>query len=217
MTGQAALFLSVYGTRLNRDDLHRLLKAAADRAGLTNVHPHRLRHTAAIMFLRNGGDALNLQRMLGHSDVPMTRRYVALVGSDLVAKHRACSPGDRFLSAAAKAGGRKRLRQRRGREAGQRGRAAGVAALPACLAMANARALSPTGRQEAGRAAAKRGSGWWLPTAQRREDADGSGGMQGVRDGGEHGGYLVPGVRVSCSGQGREYRGGASSRGSGGR
>jgi site-specific recombinase XerD len=107
---QVALFLSVYSTRLNRDDLHRLLKAAARRAGLTNVHPHRLRHTAAIVFLRNGGDASDLQQMLGHSDLALTRRHVALVGSDLEAKHRQASPGDRFLAAAATGGGRKRLR-----------------------------------------------------------------------------------------------------------
>jgi site-specific recombinase XerD len=62
------------------------------------------------MFLRNGGDASSLQKLLGHSDLSMTRRYCELSQADAVAKHRQCSPGDRFLGAVRTAGGRKRLR-----------------------------------------------------------------------------------------------------------
>ena len=51
------------------------------------------------MYLRSGGDAFTLQKLLGHSDLAMTRRYCELSQVDALEKHRLCSPGDRFLSA----------------------------------------------------------------------------------------------------------------------
>ncbi|MBV7335531.1 tyrosine-type recombinase/integrase [Chloroflexi bacterium TSY] len=42
---------------MDRNNIKRLLKTAARRAGIqSNVHPHKLRHTFAIEFLRNGGN-----------------------------------------------------------------------------------------------------------------------------------------------------------------
>lgn len=110
--GQGGLFVTCYGDALNRHELHRILAAAGKRADLTGVRcsPHTFRHTCAVMYLRNGGDAFTLQKLLGHSDLAMTRRYCELSQADALAKHRQCSPGDRFLPAVKLAGGRKRLR-----------------------------------------------------------------------------------------------------------
>jgi site-specific recombinase XerD len=112
LPGQGALFVSCYGEALSRHGLHRLLSECGKRAGLTGVRcsPHTFRHTFAVMYLRNGGDAFTLQKLLGHSDLAMTRRYCELSQADAIAKHRQASPGDRFLSQVQKAGGRKRLR-----------------------------------------------------------------------------------------------------------
>jgi hypothetical protein len=68
----------------------------ATRAGVHGVHPHRLRHTAAVTFLRAGGDAFALQRILGHSTLAMTRNYVALTDTDIKAAHLRASPADRL-------------------------------------------------------------------------------------------------------------------------
>ena len=110
--GQGALFVTCYGDPTNRHEAHRLLAAAGRKAGLTGVRcsPHTFRHTFAVMYLRNGGDAFTLQKLLGHSDLAMTRRYCELSQADAIAKHRQASPGDRFLGAVRMAGGRRRLK-----------------------------------------------------------------------------------------------------------
>ena len=110
--GQTALFLTCYGDRLDRYRVQKLVRACGAKAGITGVRcsPHTFRHTCAVMFLRNGGDAFSLQKLLGHSSLDMTRRYAELAQADVVAKHRAASPGDRCLAAVQKGGGRKRLR-----------------------------------------------------------------------------------------------------------
>lgn len=56
------------------------------------VTPYSLRHTAAIMSLRNGGSAFFVQKQLGHKTLTMTRRYVHLVEADLHREHTICSP-----------------------------------------------------------------------------------------------------------------------------
>jgi len=110
--GQGALFVTCYGDPLNRHEAYRLLSECGKRVGVSGVRcsPHTFRHTFAVMYLRNGGDAFTLQKLLGHSDLAMTRRYCELSQTDAVAKHRQCSPGDRFLGAIKGAGGRRRLR-----------------------------------------------------------------------------------------------------------
>ncbi len=47
--------------------------------------------TFAAGYIRNGGDAFRLQRVLGHSTLEMTRRYVNLQTADLQAVHQRLS------------------------------------------------------------------------------------------------------------------------------
>jgi site-specific recombinase XerD len=65
------------------------------RAGLKNVRcsPHTFRHTAATMCLDNGAGEFEVQAMLGHSTLTMTRRYVASLNSEKAAEaHKRFSP-----------------------------------------------------------------------------------------------------------------------------
>jgi site-specific recombinase XerD len=49
-----------------------VVRIAAQNAGITKrVYPHLLRHSYATQWLRNGGNVISLQRVLGHSDLSM--------------------------------------------------------------------------------------------------------------------------------------------------
>jgi site-specific recombinase XerD len=51
-----------------------------------------LRHAFALGFLRNEGNIFALQRIMGHSSLEMTRRYLALTDQDLKEAHAKASP-----------------------------------------------------------------------------------------------------------------------------
>lgn len=71
------------GKHLRRDSIKHLFARLGKRAGVDNFHPHRMRHTFAVNFLRNGGNVMTLQMLLGHTDLSMSRRYVALAEQDI--------------------------------------------------------------------------------------------------------------------------------------
>ncbi len=53
------------------------------RRGVAKSGVHRLRHTFAKNFIVNGGGSLQLQQILGHSTLEMTKKYVRLYATDL--------------------------------------------------------------------------------------------------------------------------------------
>jgi integrase len=61
------------------------------------ISPYDLRHAFALNFLRNGGNVFALQRIMGHSDLSMTRRYIALTEGDIQGQHETASPINGFL------------------------------------------------------------------------------------------------------------------------
>ena len=85
------VFCTQDGTPLTRHTWNDRLEAYSKRLGV-KVRPYDLRHAFALQFLRNGGNALALQRTLGHVDLSMTKRYVALTQQDLREQHALASP-----------------------------------------------------------------------------------------------------------------------------
>lgn len=85
------------GRRLRRAGLRQVLRRLAERSGVEHCHPHTFRRTFALWSLRAGMDIYSLQRLMGHSDLTMLRRYLALVESDLQNAHRKHGPVDSNL------------------------------------------------------------------------------------------------------------------------
>lgn len=76
------LFASNQNTALDRNNVRAKLVRIGKQAGVTNVHPHRFRHTMAVQFLRNGGNLLMLQELLGHQKLEMVKHYAKLAELD---------------------------------------------------------------------------------------------------------------------------------------
>ena len=89
-----SLWLTDKGVTLKDSSVETLFIKLAKKTGI-KVHPHLLRHTFATMWLKNGGDSLMLQRLLGHTTLMMTNRYCQAVGCyDAVEAHKRHSPVD---------------------------------------------------------------------------------------------------------------------------
>jgi integrase/recombinase XerD len=75
-------------------------EAYARKAGIEGVRvsPHTLRHTFAVLYIRNGGDSFSLQEILGHSTPEMTPRYVHLALRDVAEQHKKFSPMERLFA-----------------------------------------------------------------------------------------------------------------------
>jgi site-specific recombinase XerD len=96
------LFINRRSDPLDAVGIKILTKRLGQKANV-KVHPHKLRHTFAISYLRAGGDVFSLQYLLGHTTLQMTQRYLqSLNADDAIAAHKRFSPLDNMsLSASA--------------------------------------------------------------------------------------------------------------------
>jgi len=93
---QDKVFLTSDGRPLTPNALKLMFTRLKQRSSIPRLHAHLLRHTFATYYLRNGGDLLSLQKILGHTSLEMVRVYSHLAESDIRAKHRQFSPMDRL-------------------------------------------------------------------------------------------------------------------------
>jgi site-specific recombinase XerD len=106
------VFLTSEGKPLSENSLKLFFTRLKVKTGIKRLHAHLLRHTFATYYLRNGGDLLSLQKILGHTSLEMVRVYSHLAETDVKAKHRRYSPMDRLQL---KGPGRNISKQRVGR------------------------------------------------------------------------------------------------------
>ena len=90
------LFATNTGTAIERNNLRKTLQRIGERAGVLDVTVHRFRHTFAVNFLRNGGNVLELQEMLGHERMDTVRIYAKLAEVDLAAAQQRSSVADNW-------------------------------------------------------------------------------------------------------------------------
>lgn len=59
---------------------------------------HLFRHTFAKQWILAGGDMFRLQKILGHSDLTVTKEYVAMFGQDLQMDFERFNPLDNMAN-----------------------------------------------------------------------------------------------------------------------
>ena len=71
-----AVFLNKGGTRLTERSMARLLKAWAEKTGISvSIYPHAVRHSFATHMLDAGADLRGVQEILGHESLSTTQKY----------------------------------------------------------------------------------------------------------------------------------------------
>lgn len=81
--GTPKLFLNTLGRPLSRQSAWAIIQQAAERAGLTGITPHTLRHSYATHLLEGGANIREVQELLGHASVTTTQIYTAVTISTL--------------------------------------------------------------------------------------------------------------------------------------
>ena len=89
--GQPLVFCTRRGGRVTQRNALRSHYILLGKVGLPKCGFHRLRHTFATQYLRHGGDVVRLSKILGHTQVTTTMRYLHLLTEDLQAPHQQLS------------------------------------------------------------------------------------------------------------------------------
>ena len=71
-----------------------VMRRRADKAGVRVPQVHSFRRWFALTMLRNGADVFSLQRLLGHSDLTVLRRYLSQTETDMRESHHRANPVD---------------------------------------------------------------------------------------------------------------------------
>lgn len=82
----AAFWVNRSGVAMSKTALRRMCRNLG-------IHPHLLRHSFAVEYLKRGGDELSLKTLLRHTTLEMTARYAQLSDTDRQMLHRRHTPG----------------------------------------------------------------------------------------------------------------------------
>lgn len=91
------IFNTAYGEPYTSDSFRKRLNRLKKKLGMPSLSPHRFRHTFARDYLLNGGDPFSLQKILDHSDIKTTRKYVQMNTEHVRQQHTRYSPLRKYL------------------------------------------------------------------------------------------------------------------------
>lgn len=73
--------------RIGQTAFRNMLSNVGERAGVSNVHPHRFRRTAATQAINRGMPIEQVQKMLGHAKIDTTTHYAMVNQNNLKNNH----------------------------------------------------------------------------------------------------------------------------------
>ena len=85
------LFLTEDGEEMETHVLRNNMKRYSKLAGV-KVTPYQLRHFFGTEYLRHEGNLLYLQKVMGHSNLNTTKKYIQIDENDLLRSHKTASP-----------------------------------------------------------------------------------------------------------------------------
>ncbi len=91
-----ALWVSEAGEPLLYTGLRLMIQRRSRKAGIEPPSPHDFRRAFALEYLRAGGDIFTLQKIMGHADITVLRRYLAQTDTDTQEGHARFGPVDRL-------------------------------------------------------------------------------------------------------------------------
>lgn len=94
--GEDYLFCNVYGGKPYEHTFQQAIRTYNRKRGIEKTSAHLFRATFAKNWILAGGDIFRLQKVLGHSDLTVTKEYVAMFGADLQMDFEKFNPLDRM-------------------------------------------------------------------------------------------------------------------------
>lgn len=87
-----ALFVGRRGARVDQRQVREVIHTLAAVAGVPDIAPHALRHTAATHLLQGGSDLRTVQEVLGHASLNTTQRYTHVTADRLRSAYQLAHP-----------------------------------------------------------------------------------------------------------------------------
>ena len=85
------------GTQLTYSGLRQIIRRRSKDANIDPPSLHSFRRYFALQMLRNGVDIFSLQKLMGHSDIQILRRYLQQTEEDIRSAHQLGGPVNQLL------------------------------------------------------------------------------------------------------------------------